>query len=620
MEEEHQDHDDVHDSDIPCVICRRNFCPEMETYETFDAIYICRDCKSAVLGDLRSNSTPRDNLQRYPRGVRGRQQSNDSVEDVFLQEFSQLMNLARQNRGDRSLFRWQRALSDNDSEGFDQIDNLFGENESNFSFGGYVRGSDASMDGPSNFMDREVLDGGIQILASTDVDPMGLGLDPQNYEDQEDDAEDNNEIDVENAYNERQEIAQENAPRLFQAAGETFDWNNSRVPLAMTRHNGFEEEQPHIGRETDTERIDRIAREIGEIMDRSSSRVSWNIAQEIGYEEESIGEWEEENIRIDGRAAVLETETEYIHQLFRELCEIVDRNNSRSSWESMSREVRFEEENNDEWEEEVASPETAQIHRIFQALSQFTDVDNSRFPWTIPQEDEFLTYSNFFSELQGYEHLNEMNLEELLEHSAEAEGPSRRGAPPASSSFLENLPRLIFSEDQEKTMRISCAICKEPLLAGVKAIQLPCLHFYHSDCILPWLLARNSCPLCRHELPTDDLDYERGKSRYLAVTQVELQAVENSSEESSNLEVDFGVDDGDSNRGVGGRGWLILAAAAPIVGIVGAVLAIWLGKVGRRMGSHGSLGGQIRQVPCPPSSDSVLTSGSERNRRWLSFF
>ncbi|KAK2971598.1 hypothetical protein RJ640_024234 [Escallonia rubra] len=50
-----------------------------------------------------------------------------------------------------------------------------------------------------------------------------------------------------------------------------------------------------------------------------------------------------------------------------------------------------------------------------------------------------------------------------------------------------------------------CVICKEEMREGRDVCQLPCDHLFHWKCILPWLRKRNSCPCCRHRLPTDDV-------------------------------------------------------------------------------------------------------------------
>lgn len=96
--------------------------------------------------------------------------------------------------------------------------------------------------------------------------------------------------------------------------------------------------------------------------------------------------------------------------------------------------------------------------------------------------------------------------ERLLDQFAqiEANGIARiERNPPASKASIESMPTVEISE-QHIALESHCAVCKESFELGVEAREMPCNHLYHQDCILPWLSLKNSCPVCRHELPTDN--------------------------------------------------------------------------------------------------------------------
>ncbi|XP_056860599.1 probable E3 ubiquitin-protein ligase RHC2A [Raphanus sativus] len=77
--------------------------------------------------------------------------------------------------------------------------------------------------------------------------------------------------------------------------------------------------------------------------------------------------------------------------------------------------------------------------------------------------------------------------------------------PPASKSAVEALPVIeIDPTHLQSDSQSHCAVCKENFALKSAAREMPCNHIYHPDCILPWLAIRNSCPVCRHELPADD--------------------------------------------------------------------------------------------------------------------
>jgi len=100
------------------------------------------------------------------------------------------------------------------------------------------------------------------------------------------------------------------------------------------------------------------------------------------------------------------------------------------------------------------------------------------------------------------------NMEQLLNHLFQ--NSQYRGTPPASKSVVSQLKQGKIESLENKG---DCAICKDEFEIGVDCVEMPCMHIFHPECLIPWLEIHNSCPVCRLELQTDDPDYEARKSQ-----------------------------------------------------------------------------------------------------------
>uniref|UniRef100_A0A8C9DUJ0 E3 ubiquitin-protein ligase RNF181 n=1 Tax=Prolemur simus TaxID=1328070 RepID=A0A8C9DUJ0_PROSS len=73
--------------------------------------------------------------------------------------------------------------------------------------------------------------------------------------------------------------------------------------------------------------------------------------------------------------------------------------------------------------------------------------------------------------------------------------------PPAAKTAVENLPRTVIRGSQAE---LKCPVCLLEFEEET-AIEMPCHHLFHSNCILPWLSKVLGAGLL---LPTDDDTYE----------------------------------------------------------------------------------------------------------------
>ena len=79
--------------------------------------------------------------------------------------------------------------------------------------------------------------------------------------------------------------------------------------------------------------------------------------------------------------------------------------------------------------------------------------------------------------------------------------------------LLDELPEIpIANSEKVNEDKKQCVICFGEFKNGDKVIILPCIHFYHSECIKMWFKTKkNICPDCKCEINEKNLYGEEGK-------------------------------------------------------------------------------------------------------------
>ncbi|KAK1274536.1 E3 ubiquitin-protein ligase RING1-like [Acorus gramineus] len=171
----------------------------------------------------------------------------------------------------------------------------------------------------------------------------------------------------------------------------------------------------------------------------------------------------------------------------------------------------------------ISNTASRYIQSVQRQIQQFTGVGRPNFVQMWPEIQESM---GALIEAVNVGDVTDCDLREMEEASrnllrhlqesaaAEAAVTENDWPPPASKAAVAALEEVAVEEE------VQCPVCRENERARRDATmrRMPCTHAFHGECILTWLARRNTCPVCRFGLPTDDEDYEAermGKERGL---------------------------------------------------------------------------------------------------------
>ena len=93
------------------------------------------------------------------------------------------------------------------------------------------------------------------------------------------------------------------------------------------------------------------------------------------------------------------------------------------------------------------------------------------------------------------------NLEALLEQINQ---PAQH---PVPDTIVNELPEItIDSVDKLDGDKKDCTICLNSFKHGDKALILPCIHIFHTDCIKNWFKTQKTCPNCKFKMDANSLN------------------------------------------------------------------------------------------------------------------
>jgi hypothetical protein len=78
---------------------------------------------------------------------------------------------------------------------------------------------------------------------------------------------------------------------------------------------------------------------------------------------------------------------------------------------------------------------------------------------------------------------------------------TRVGLARIPSSRNNRLIQIVNINSAQKNDNPRCTICWEDFTVGERVASLLCKHMYHQLCIVPWIQANSTCPICRRVYP-----------------------------------------------------------------------------------------------------------------------